>query len=61
MKALGIENDDDLARTQAQWNIPMGRLGTPLDVGAACVFLCSAAASWITGEMLRVGGGAKAR
>jgi NAD(P)-dependent dehydrogenase (short-subunit alcohol dehydrogenase family) len=61
MKALGINNDDDLARTEAQWNIPMGRFGTPLDIGAACVFLCSPGASWITGEMLRVGGGAKAR
>jgi NAD(P)-dependent dehydrogenase (short-subunit alcohol dehydrogenase family) len=59
--ALGITNDDELAQTQARWNIPMGRFGTPLDIGAATVFLCSPAASWITGEILRVGGGAKPR
>ena len=60
-KALGIENDADLAEVEARWNIPMQRLGTPLDMGAAVLFLCSPAASWITGETLRVGGGAKPR
>jgi NAD(P)-dependent dehydrogenase (short-subunit alcohol dehydrogenase family) len=60
-KALSIETDDDLAAVEAKWNIPMGRLGTPLDMGAAVLFLCSPAASWITGETLRVGGGAKPR
>lgn len=60
-KALSIETDDDLAAVEAKWNIPMQRLGTPLDMGAAVLFLCSPAASWITGEMIRVGGGAKPR
>ncbi len=60
-RALSIETDDDLAAVEAKWNIPMGRLGTPLDMGAAVLFLCSPAASWITGEMIRVGGGAKPR
>ena len=60
-KALSIETDADLARVEAQWNIPMGRLGTPLDMGAAVLFLCSPGASWISGETLRVGGGAKPR
>jgi NAD(P)-dependent dehydrogenase (short-subunit alcohol dehydrogenase family) len=60
-KALSIENDEDLAAVEARWNIPMQRLGTPLDMGAAVLFLCSPAASWITGETLRVGGGAKPR
>lgn len=59
--ALGIETDDDLEAAEAKWNIPMGRFGTPLDMGSAVLFLCSPAASWITGEMLRVGGGAKPR
>lgn len=44
-----------------EWKIPLGRLGTPNDIGSACVYLASEAASWISGEMLRVGGGAKAR
>lgn len=36
---------------------PLRRLGTPADVAAACVFLCSPAASWITGVDLTVDGG----
>ena len=44
-----------------EWNIPLGRLGTPEDIGSACVYLASDAASWISGEILRVGGGAKPR
>ena len=61
MKALGIEDDEALAAAEATWNIPMQRFGTPLDMGAAVLFLCSPGSSWITGEMLRVGGGAKPR
>jgi NAD(P)-dependent dehydrogenase (short-subunit alcohol dehydrogenase family) len=60
-KALGVETDDDLAAVEAQWNIAMGRFGTPLDMGACALFLCSRAASWLTGETVRVGGGAKPR
>lgn len=59
--ALGIESDDDLAAAERAWNIPLQRFGTPLDMGAAVLFLCSPGASWITGETLRVGGGAKPR
>ena len=44
-----------------EWKIPMERLGTPQDIGAACVYLASDASSWVTGEILRVGGGAKPR
>ncbi|WJV47363.1 SDR family NAD(P)-dependent oxidoreductase [Streptomyces flavofungini] len=40
---------------------PLGRLGRPEDVGAACVFLASDAASWITGTDLVVDGGVSAR
>jgi NAD(P)-dependent dehydrogenase (short-subunit alcohol dehydrogenase family) len=58
--ALGV-TEDQIPDIERQWNIPMGRLGTPLDMGAAVVFLCSPGASWITGETLRVGGGAKPR
>lgn len=36
---------------------PSGRLGTPEDIGAACVFLASASASWLTGHDLVVDGG----
>ena len=36
---------------------PMKRLGTPEDVAALVGFLASDAASWITGETVRVDGG----
>lgn len=38
--------------------IPSGRLGTGDDIGAACAFLCSDAASYITGQVIGVNGGA---
>ncbi len=38
--------------------IPAGRLGTVEEFGAAGAFLCSGPASYITGTMLRVDGGA---
>ena len=60
-KAMGIETTEELDAAKKAWNIPMDRFGTPLDMGACAVFLCSDAASWITGETIRVGGGAKPR
>jgi NAD(P)-dependent dehydrogenase (short-subunit alcohol dehydrogenase family) len=37
--------------------IPLGRLGTPADVAATIVFLLSAGAAYITGQVISVGGG----
>jgi 2-deoxy-D-gluconate 3-dehydrogenase len=38
-------------------SIPLGRWGTPEDVAGAALFLCSPAASFITGSVLVVDGG----
>jgi len=37
--------------------VPLGREGTPADIAAACVYLASNEASYVTGQTLRVNGG----
>lgn len=39
-------------------NTPLGRVGVPEDVSEAVLFLCSDQASWLTGEVLDLDGGA---
>ncbi len=38
-------------------NTPLGRMGQPEDISKAAVFLASDEASWVTGELISVGGG----
>lgn len=38
-------------------HVPLGREGDPYEVAAAVLFLCSAMASYVTGQVLRVSGG----
>ena len=38
-------------------SIPWARLGTPEEVANVALFLCSGAASWVTGQILSVDGG----
>jgi 3-oxoacyl-[acyl-carrier protein] reductase len=47
----------EAAEKAAPQQIPMGRLGTIEEIGAAGAFLCSAPASYITGQALAVDGG----
>ena len=57
--ALGIM-DSVRAETAAALTktIPVGRLGSPDDVGAACLWLASDEAGWITGQTIGLNGGA---
>jgi 2-hydroxycyclohexanecarboxyl-CoA dehydrogenase len=48
-----LPSADVLART-----VPAGRLGTGDDIAAACAFLCSEEAGYITGQVIGVNGGA---
>jgi NAD(P)-dependent dehydrogenase (short-subunit alcohol dehydrogenase family) len=38
-------------------NVPLGRAGTPDEVGRACVFLCSGQADYINGTTIEIDGG----
>ncbi len=48
---------DDELRQKMVGGIPLARLGNPEEVAGAVVFLASDAASYITGEVLKVNGG----
>jgi NAD(P)-dependent dehydrogenase (short-subunit alcohol dehydrogenase family) len=50
--ALYARGEEQVAKSY-----PMGRLGMPTDVAGLVAFLVSDAASWITGETIRVDGG----
>ncbi len=47
--------DDEMATEGAK--LPWGRLGTPDEIAKAATYLCSDAASYVTGSVLRVDGG----
>ncbi len=52
---------DDAFRTDLLSRIPLGRVGDPIDVAGAVVFLASPAAALITGTTLLIDGGFTAR
>ncbi len=43
--------------TRRSANVPLGRPGTPADIGHAVLFLASAASAYVTGQTLAVDGG----
>ena len=55
LHATGMDEGEFAARTLRQ--TPLGRMGVPDDIAPAVVFLCSEAASWITGARFMISGG----
>lgn len=51
----GTTQQEERARRAA--SIPAGRIGDPAEFGAACAFLCSDKAGFITGQSLLIDGG----
>jgi enoyl-[acyl-carrier protein] reductase III len=52
---------EEAVQTARDWHrrwTPMGRLGTPTDVGNVAALLCSEDAAWITGQVIAADGGA---
>ena len=54
--ATGADPAEQVKRMAAA--APMGRLGEPAEFGAACAFICSKQAGYITGQTIGVDGGA---
>jgi 3-oxoacyl-[acyl-carrier protein] reductase len=54
---IETEMVEGLPREQFIAQIPAGRFGTPDEVAAAAVFLCSGSAAYITGAVLNINGG----
>jgi len=56
--AIGLMATPDTSVTERlARSIPVGRIGTPEDVGAACVWLASDSAGWVTGQTIGINGG----
>ena len=55
-KAAGLTEDQ--AAAERLRTIPAGRLGDPAEFGDACAYLCSAQASYVTGQNFLIDGGA---
>jgi NAD(P)-dependent dehydrogenase (short-subunit alcohol dehydrogenase family) len=53
---------DAVVQTARQWHgsgwTPMGRMGTPADIGNVVALLCTPEAGWITGQVIHADGGA---
>jgi 3-oxoacyl-[acyl-carrier protein] reductase len=52
-----FENYENTLRKARLGKIPLGRMGTPPDIAKVVAFLVSDAASYITGQVIRVDGG----
>jgi len=55
--ALDIVASNEALRTPMEQATPLRRLGEPIDIAAAAVYLASPAAGYLTGKMIEVDGG----
>jgi 3-oxoacyl-[acyl-carrier protein] reductase len=55
VRAMGINESDFRKQIEAQ--TPLGRIGQPVDIAPAAVFLASSDSGWISGETLYISGG----
>ena len=58
LNTLPTEAQDLIRNWHTRGWTPMGRLGTPEDVGNVVTLFCSAQAGWITGQVIYADGGA---
>ena len=56
-KDFDVEAEGNFGPERVAKAIPLGRWGQPQEIAQGVAFLCSPAAGWITGEVLRVSGG----
>ncbi len=53
---MGMQGVTEVTERLAR-QVPVGRLGTPEDIAAICVYLASEEASWMTAQTINVNGG----
>lgn len=58
VNSLPVAVQDTIRNWQHEGWTPMRRMGTPADIGNAVSLICSDEASWITGQLIDVDGGA---
>lgn len=58
LNSLPLEAQDLIRNWHIRGWTPMGRLGTPEDIGKVTALLCSEDAGWITGQVIHADGGA---
>lgn len=58
LNSLPVAVQDTIREWHKSGWTPMGRIGTPADIGNAVALLCSKEAGWITGQLIDVDGGA---
>ena len=60
MTGTKSEEKGQIFRENQKWMTPLGRLGTPEEVGKLVAFLASDDSSFITGESITIDGGVMA-